>query len=469
MSSPFGAGLRSVLVPGWGQLSGSRRRLGWVLIFATTAAVAGLMATVVTAVTLVGSVGAVARLADPELLQTLLAANVVVAITRLVSVEHAWWTRGGRNVFVAVLLGVIVLLPHVVVGWFGVEVRHTLVEVFAPPPPPTAPTLPETTSTTVPTTVPTTTTPPTSTTVPTTTTTTVTTTTTAPTTTTTLPMGRERLTVLLLGGDAGPGRTGLRTDTTMVASVDTTTGAAAIFGLPRNFGSLRFSDGTRFTGTILNSVYGWGRRNPEVFGGVDPGASAVMDVAEHLTGLDIDYFLLVDLTGFADLVDVVGGITLTVPAPVDGPLYDPETGDYTMVRIDAGPQTLDGGRALAYARSRLGTTDYARMARQRCLISALVDEMDPLDLITRLPDFLTEVESHVTTDLPVDLVPDLITLADRVEAGSIRAVGFGPSWGLGRNQRGYVVPDVERIRAAVQEVLAEPASDLVPRVAAACG
>ncbi len=460
------------MVPGWGQISTRHRRLGWTL--ATTSVTSAAAAVVVAAA--LGPVEMAARLADPAVLLFLLAANLVVAAVRVASTGHAWWAQGGRSVFVATVLAALVLIPHVAVAWVGVEVRHTLLEVFAEPeavptvtmPPVTMPPVTATTSLSSSTT----------------TSTSTTTTVVAPvlhfppepppfvppTTPTTLPpFPHQRLTVLLLGGDAGPGRTGLRTDTIMVASVDTTSGEAALFGLPRNYGGFTFSDGTPFGG-ILNEVYGWGRANAEAYDGSDPGAAAVRDVAEHLTGLPIDHFVLVDLTGFGDLVDAFGGVTLDVPVPVDGPLYDTETGGYEMIRIPAGSQTLDGGQALAYSRARHGTTDYVRMGRQRCVLAAMVSTLDPVRLLARLPGLLEVVEEHVSTDVPVDLVPHLIRLAARVPSEEIRVVGFDHTTRVGRTSFGHAIPDVDAIRATVQATIGDPKSlpTTVPTVGGAC-
>ncbi|MFP3915271.1 MAG: LCP family protein [Actinomycetota bacterium] len=387
------------------------------------------------------------------------------------------------------LLATLVLVPHLAVGWMGWSARSTLLAVFEPAPVEPDPTAlaPRSSTTTLPTRLSTTTT-----TITTTITTSTSTTTTVPTltpgaaspappetftpptrpptTTTTLPFGDDRLEVLILGGDAGPGRSGLRTDTIMVASVDPATGDAALFGLPRNFGGLTFPDGSRFRGGILNEVYAYGRNRPDRFPGEDPGAVATRTMAEHLTGLSIDHYLLVDLTGFGALIDAFGGVTVTVPSPVDGPLYDPDTGDYEMIRIEAGEQTLNGGQALAYARSRLGTSDYSRMHRQRCLLTAMVDGANPVRLLANLSGLLESVETHVTTDLPLELVPDLIRLTERVSAPDVRVIGFGPEWSKGRNRSGYPVPDIGRIREAVHRTVTDPGSaEAVPAAAEACG
>lgn len=476
---PFLAALRSLFVPGWGLLSGPYRRVGWVLVGSSGLVAA---ATLVAWVTF-GPVELAARLADPTVLTVLAVVALASGGVRLLDVGVAWIRNGGHNPAISAMLALAVLTPHAYAAHVAWETRTALVEIFAPSPPPppaspapgsvtttepstttshqpstTASSLPSTTTTPLPSTA---TSPPTSTTVappstspPSSPPPTATTTTTAP----PESLDPDRLNVLLLGGDAGPGRTGLRTDTIMVASVDPLTGDAALIGLPRNYSGFSFSDGTPFEGTILNAVYGWGRAHPDRFGGVDPGASAVRDVVSHLTGLDIDYFALVDLTGFADVVDAFGGVTIDVPRPLDAPLYDPSTGLHTMIRIPAGPQHLSGAEALAYARVRHDSSDYVRMSRQRCVLAAMVAGLDAATLLTRITHILEEVSDHVTTDIPLELVPDLIRLADRVDASAIRTLGFGREHRAGRTLSGYDIPDVELIRSLVDQLINDPDS-----------
>ena len=89
------------------------------------------------------------------------------------------------------------------------------------------------------------------------------------------------------------------------------------------------------------------------------------------------------------------------------------TGRFTtnvMTVIPAGTQTLDGDLALAYARSRTGSNDYSRMARQRCLITSVADQADPLSLLARLGEVLETIEHNVTTDITPEQLPDLVNL-----------------------------------------------------------
>jgi polyisoprenyl-teichoic acid--peptidoglycan teichoic acid transferase len=462
--------VRSAFVPGWGQLVTNRIVLGKSLVFATgLLVIAGL-----TVFLFVEPIELAAWIANPDVLLGIVLANLAFAVIRLLSTSHAWVVGGGHRWLVLVVLAVFVAIPHAAIAWVGLETRDSLMKVFPREAPIVAASPPETVGPTTTTTLATTTT-----TLVTTTTEASTTTTFATTTTTEppddplwQPFGEDRLNILLLGGDAGPRRSGLRTDTMIVASIDPVSGDTALIGIPRNFGGVTLKDGSEVPVEILNAVYGWGERHPDRFEGPDPGASATQDAVENITGLEIDYYMLVDLTGFADLVDAFGGVHIAVPQAVDGPLYDPETGDYEMVRIEAGEQFLDGGHALAYARVRHDSTDYVRMGRQRCLLAAMAHDADPLQLVTRLGDLLAVVETHMTTDVPIDLVPELIRLAPQISSNEIRVIGFDAKWRVGRTADGAAVPDIERIRQAVRMTIEEPgsASDVGATTAgAACG
>lgn len=466
--SSFGAAFRSSLVPGWGQLATNRTLVGKVLVFITgLIAIAGL-----TVFLFVEPIELAAWAANPDVLLGIVLTNLAFAAIRLFSTGHAWVASGGRRLFGVVLLGFFVAIPHAAIAWVGLETRDSMMKVF----PTAAPIVATPTTTTVPST-----------------------TTTMPTTTSTRlelapvvtapgeygsdeidlkdvplwrPFGEERLNIALLGGDAGPRRSGLRTDTMIVASIDPVSGDTALIGIPRNFGGVTLKDGTEVPVEILNAVYGWGQRHPERFEGPDPGASAAVEVLENITGLEIDYYMLVDLTGFAELVDAFGGVRIVVPKTVDGPLYDPDTGGYEMVRIEAGEQFLDGGHALAYARVRHDSTDYVRMGRQRCLLAAMARDADPLGLLSRLGDLLGVVETHVATDLPVDLIPEMVRLAPRISSDEIRVIGFDHRWRAGRTADGAATPDIERIREAVRRTLEnqDEAAELgVTTAGAACG
>ena len=282
------------------------------------------------------------------------------------------------------------------------------------------------------------------------------------------PFGdKARVNVLLLGGDGGAGRDGVRTDTVIVASVDTKTGDTTLFSLPRNLENLPFpadsplhaaypdgfEDGSE-SESLLNAVYRNGpAQHPDILGPTDyPGADFLkLGVGEAL-GLTIDYFVLVNLDGFSRLVDALGGITVNVNyyVPVGG---EPSIGILPDAYIAPGPnQHMDGGTALAFARGRFGLTDYDRMARQRCTIDAIIHAADPVTLLQQYQELAATTQDIVSTDIPRSALGGFVDLAFRVKDATTRSVVFDPSL------IDPAYPDYDRMRQIVHAALA-PASD----------
>jgi LCP family protein required for cell wall assembly len=390
---------------------------------------------------------------NPDLLLVLVTINIIFGMFRILAVTDAWRRAGGR--FVRVGLGALVLftvVPHATLAYVGLETRSTIMAVFPDGGPGFSPIQISTSSSTS-TTTPTTTTLPDSgpivapRTIP----------TSSTTTTTTLPLGTNRLTFLLLGGDAGPGRSGLRTDSVMVATIDTVTGSTALFGLPRNMAGLSFSDGTPFPGHskgILNEVYSYGRAHPELFGGPDPGITAVSNIVSATLGIPIDYHVLVEMQGFVEIVDVFGGVNVNPRKSFSAPLYEGDPSDYEMITFNPGEQRLNGPQALAYARSRTASNDYVRMERQRCLMTGLLEEAGPYNLTTKLVSLLDVIERRVSTNIPSNQLPYLINFAPSIDTTQITFVGFDVDYRNGEHTAtGYAKADIPRIQETVGLIL----------------
>jgi polyisoprenyl-teichoic acid--peptidoglycan teichoic acid transferase len=136
-----------------------------------------------------------------------------------------------------------------------------------------------------------------------------------------------RYNVLLLGGDSGPTRWGLRPDSITVASIDEDTGRTVLISLPRNLASVPFPDGSvldeRFPdgfdcgACYINSLYTWGSEHAKLFPDADdPGLAATKLGVEGVTGLGINYTAMVNLAGFDAMVDALGGVTVDVPKDI---------------------------------------------------------------------------------------------------------------------------------------------------------
>jgi len=260
-------------------------------------------------------------------------------------------------------------------------------------------------------------------------------------------ISKPRLNILLVGSDAGPDRTGTRTDTMMVASVDTRTGRTTLFGLPRNIGYARFPprspmaaefpDGFHDAGSplsgdyLLNAVYAYGHSNPDLApkGPTrDPGLNLLQSSISYMLGLPIDYQIVVDMAGFASLIDALGGLLVNV-----GPERIPIGGigpRGQAIRpegyIRPGLQQLSGKEALAFARSRTGSTDYVRMGRQRCLIQYVLDQKSPTDLLTNFQAIARATTDSITTDIPREVLPALVKLAGGSGTLALESVAFDP-------------------------------------------
>ena len=266
--------------------------------------------------------------------------------------------------------------------------------------------------------------------------------------------GRDRVNVLLLGGDGNVHRPGVRTDSVVLASIDVHTGRTVLFSLPRNLMRVPFPrrsplhalypDG--FTGPgdpaewLLNAVY----RNvpalhPGVLGSSDnEGADAVKQAVAGALGMHVDYYLLVNLAGFRSIVQAIGGVTVNInkAIPIGG---NTDAGIPPDSYLQPGPdQRLNGFQALWFARGRYGLDDYQRMERQRCMIDAIINEAKPLNLLRRYEQLAAVGQQIVRTDIPSDLLSAFVDLATEVKGSQVRSVVFRPSSAFAPSDPDYV-------------------------------
>jgi LCP family protein required for cell wall assembly len=271
-----------------------------------------------------------------------------------------------------------------------------------------------------------------------------------------------RVTVLLLGGDAGPGRRGRRTDTMMVASFEVATGRMSLFGLPRNLVRVPLPDGPaadyfaecRCFPRLLNELYAFAEdERPDLFpNSRRPGIAAVAGVAEALLGLPIDHYALVDLLGFVDVVDALGGVTVNNLKPLDIAIDRlGREGSQPAFELQPGRRHLNGFTALAYSRSRETTSDYDRMQRQRCVIGSLARQTQPAELLAAFPRLVKVLKRSVATDIPASRLPVLMEAAGD-QPVKVSAVGFTPpTYNIGWHS-GYPIPNVAKIQTTVRRM-----------------
>lgn len=245
-----------------------------------------------------------------------------------------------------------------------------------------------------------------------------------------------RINVLLLGADAGSSRVGLRPDSITVASIAADTGRTVLFSLPRNMEDVPFPDDSPmkqefpdgFTcgehECMLNGIYTWASEKPDLYPDADdPGAEATKEAVEQLLGLKINYYAMVDLKGFEALVDAVGGLTMDINQRV------PIGGGSSPISgwIEAGEDVhLDGYHALWFARSREGSSDYVRMQRQKCVMAAMLHQLDPITVLTKFGDIADAGGQIAVSDVPQSQTGALAELALKAKSLKIGSVSFTP-------------------------------------------
>lgn len=264
-----------------------------------------------------------------------------------------------------------------------------------------------------------------------------------------------RYNVLLMGGDSGADRWGMRPDSMTVASIDAETGRTVLISLPRNMqnfpfraGSVmdkQFPEGFNLEGQYLNGVSTWAQDHTTLFkhserAGVDATVSAV----EGITGLKMNPWAMVNLGGFRELVDAVGGVELNVRQPI--PVGLPT--DSYFHYIDPGTRKLTGQETLWFARARYDSDDYSRMARQKCVMSAMLNQVSPQSALTNFQAIANASSEMVSTSVPGSDVGRLMALAVKAKGQPITTLSLVPP------MINTAQPDIALVQRKVKESIA---------------
>jgi LCP family protein required for cell wall assembly len=216
------------------------------------------------------------------------------------------------------------------------------------------------------------------------------------------------------GGESG----GARSDTAMVVHIDTDHTAATVVSIPRDTLVTRPSCPTGSGGStsvaynaMFNSAYAVG------------GPVCAVKTVEKMTGVRMDHYMEIDFAGFADLIDALGGVTVTTTQDIDD--------QDSHLKLAAGTHRLDGKQALAFARTRhaIGDgSDLGRIALQQQLVKAMLTEISAADLLTdplKLYQVADAVTGSLTTDTGLDSLGELTDLAQglrQIEPGALKTV-----------------------------------------------
>ena len=290
-----------------------------------------------------------------------------------------------------------------------------------------------------------------------------------------------RYNFLVIGADTDPDREaenmGMRSDTTQVISVDATTGAATIIGLPRDLHDIPFPASSPLAGiypegyteysaeycmesaclnTIMTDV---NEKYPDLYPqaateGVPPGVFGMMDAATGVTGLPIQFFVVIDMPSLVTLIDALGGVDIDVPERTA--IAEPDTAEEDVPEwIEAGPQRLDGYHAVMYARTRWsGNGDYDRMVRQQQLQEALLAQVNPANVLAKFQDIAAAGTSLLKTNVPQTMLGYFVELGMKTKSQPLTNIAltpFDPTWPLDP-----LAPDYLGLQGYLQSVLYPP-------------
>ncbi|MEY4045708.1 MAG: hypothetical protein RIR19_177 [Chloroflexota bacterium] len=284
----------------------------------------------------------------------------------------------------------------------------------------------------------------------------------------------------VFGGDGSGGTTPPRwndrrgndatfnTDTLIVASIDPKKGSVTMFSIPRDTVDVPVPAAARplygpTYGAKINSYYASALRHPDTF--TDGPMAALKALLGELYDIRIDYSLMADFGGFRDVVDTLGGVRVITRNPVTDEAYPVSPGVIRRVHIQVGMHSMTGAQALIFARSRHGSSDFDRAARQQQVITAVRAQSDIKAIAANIPALVADLKDALKSDFPQEDLPLLLELVGRIDASSVRSVVFTPPTYQreGSDERGYIiVPDVAKIRSAVIAAFAaEPTAEEV--------
>lgn len=231
----------------------------------------------------------------------------------------------------------------------------------------------------------------------------------------------DRITFLVVGTDSMPGRSFANaiTDTMMVVSMDTKTGKVTMVSVPRDTSAFDlYYGGWAESGLKLNELVN--KLINGYYKSPDPPMITLKKEISFLVGLPIDYYVSIDLGGFASMINAVGGVDVYNEQAV----VDESTG----ISVGVGLLHLNGTLAMAYVRSREGAggSDYKRAARQQAVLIAVEKKVASPAVLPNLGNLISLAGKVIATDFPLENARDYVSAAQKVT--SISTCVLGPPY-----------------------------------------
>ena len=240
--------------------------------------------------------------------------------------------------------------------------------------------------------------------------------------------------VMIMGVDRRADDVG-RSDTLMVAAIDQDKGKADILSIPRDTRVQIEGNGY----DKINHAYAFG------------GHELTKKTVEKLTGVPMDYYILVDIKAFERIIDALGGVDIDVEKRMH--YEDPWDDDGGLV-IDLypGEQHMDGKKAIQYVRYRDGEGDIGRIGRQQKFMRAVLAKVLSPQVLPKLPKIIEEVGTALQTDMPVKDMLNMVSLLKKMkDSDSGLQAEMVPGKPAYLEDISYWLPDIMALRTMLAE------------------
>ena len=239
----------------------------------------------------------------------------------------------------------------------------------------------------------------------------------------------DRINTLVLATDKG----GLLTDTVMLASVNTKTKKINLLSIPRDT-LVKYNGRT----LMINAVYGRGKEGER--------HNATIEVVREITGLPINYYVVVKPDGFRNVIDALGGVYIDVPQDMEH--HDPTPGQDLHIGLKKGYQLLDGDKAEQFTRFRgYPNADLGRIEAQQMFLSELFKQKVNAGLIIKAPALYRAIAKNVDTNFSASSVPSMVKIITSFDKDSVDTYTLP-----GTTQNNRIVYDKEKTKKLIKEV-----------------
>jgi LCP family protein required for cell wall assembly len=259
---------------------------------------------------------------------------------------------------------------------------------------------------------------------------------------------------LILGTDRRATDSSWRTDTIIIVGLDRKLNRAAVLSVPRDL----YLEIPNYGYGRINQVDYIGEKILKTPGG---GPGLISMVMSNTLGISTQHWMRVEMTGFKDVVDAVGGVTMYLDCPFYEPIFNLTTNSWEYYTLPAGEVHLTGEDAYWYVRLRLKESDIGRSQRQRQFLWAMRDQIMKTNLLPRLPALFTAFSSTFSTDLSIVEIIQLMQFGVSLDSSNVRAGGITlrelQSYTTEQGASVLVISDPGRVRSVVDGIWEAPA------------